>query len=342
MKKVNIFLIISKYLDNRTTYINSSLSFIKILFEKFNYTVNINYINDPDSETIKKNIEDYNKRIDYNVDNENNIFKNQLISLNENQLSNLEKHRKALQDVKANELNIIIEDDIIVTKDYIDNIIKAITHIEKNKDNIDFLILSDFNENNKSELEILKFEFSKILVSKCCYMINKKTADILYDYLNQIKYALRISLSKFLYENQDNLDIYIFNKCTFLEGTKIGLFPSSTKNKNFLSQNNNFIELVKITNNQIIDDNMFIEADKLYKSLEYLNNPDILHIYGLLHFKRNNYEKAQYYMNEAVYTLNKNKGYISKTNEILNNSINMNKYTQNIENLVKEKSKYSV
>ena len=54
MKKVNIFLIISKYLDNRTTYINSSLSFIKILFEKFNYTVNINYINDPDSETIKK------------------------------------------------------------------------------------------------------------------------------------------------------------------------------------------------------------------------------------------------------------------------------------------------
>ena len=97
-------------------------------------------------------------------------------------------------------------------------------------------------------------------------------------------------LSKFLYENQDKLDIYIFNKCTFLEGTKIGLFPSSTKNKNFLSQNNNFIELVKITNNQIIDDNMFIEADKLYKSLEYLNNPDILHIYGLLHFKRNNYD----------------------------------------------------
>ena len=341
MKKINIFLILSKYLDNRTIYINSSLSFIKILFEKYNYTVEINYISDPDNQVIKTDMEKYNNRINYNVENETDFFKNQIISLNENQLSNLEKHRKVFQEVKENELNLIIEDDIIVTKDYIDNIVKSINIIDKKSD-IDLLILSDFINNDNDEIELLKYDLNKLLVSKCCYLINKKTALLLYDYLYNIKYSLRISLSKFLYFNTDKLNIYIFNKCTFLEGTKIGLFPSSTKNKNFLSQNNNFIELVKITNNKIIDDNMFELANKLYLSLEYLNNSDILHIYGLLHFKIKNYEKAQFYINQAVYTLKKNNGYISKSNEILNNSINMNKYTQNIDDFVKEKSKYSI
>tara|TARA_Y100000389_G_scaffold133861_1_gene131350 strand:+ start:401 stop:1426 length:1026 start_codon:yes stop_codon:yes gene_type:complete len=341
MNKINIIIIYTEKLINRTRYINSSLTYLKNTLDNYGYITNFIISKKPDEDDILNNISEYNKRVNYDKD-ENEIFNNLIISLNPCQISNIEKQREALKLTKENELNLIIEDDLIISKDYINNIENLFKKILKNFEN-DILITSDFIDNNKEDLELIDFKnYNKMLITKSSYFINKKTADKLYNYLEVFKYDMKIALTKFIIDNKD-LDVKMLNKCTFLEGTKIGIFLSSTKNTNFLSQNGSYIEFAKIVNNNLIDDEMFNKANELYKTLEYLDNAEIIHIYSILQYKRGNINDAKKYMKEAVLNLYKNKGYISKTNIILNNSINIYQFNQSMLNECKKiKSKYYV
>jgi len=341
MNQINIIVIYTNKLTNRTTYINSSLAYLKKTLDNNGYITNIMISNKPDEEDILKDMDEYNKRVNYDKENDEK-FDNLIISLNVSQISNIEKHRNALKLTKEDQLNLIIEDDLIISKDYIDNIDNLFKMILKDYKS-DILITSDFVNNDEKNLELIDYNnYNKILITKSSYFINKKTADKLYNFLNIFKYDMKISLTKFILDNKD-LDVKLLNKCTFLEGSKIGIFLSSTKNKNFLSQNGNYIEFIKIVNNNIIDDKMYEKADELYKTLEYLDNADIIHIYGILQYKRGNIHEAKKYMKDAVLKLYRNKGFYSKTNDILNNSINICQFNQSLLNECKKnKSKYSV
>lgn len=338
MNKINIIVIYTKKLTNRTHYINSTLAFLKNIIEKNGYNSNIIISSNPDEEDILKDIDQYNKRVNYDKE-DNEKFDNLIVSLNTSQISNIEKHRNALYLSKENELNLIIEDDLIISKDYIDNIDNLFKNIDLKSD---ILITSDFLNNNNN-LELISFnDYNKVLLSKSSYFINKETANKLYNYLNIFKYDMKTALTKFIIDNKD-LNVKLLNKCTFLEGSKVGIFLSSTKNKNFLSQNGNFIEFVKIVNNNPIDDEMYNKACELYKQLEYLDNAEIIHIYGILQYKRGNINEAKEYMKDAVLKLYKNKGFYSKTNDILNNAINISRHNQSFIDECKNKiSKYSI
>jgi len=341
MNKINIIVIHTPNLKNRTHYINSTLTYLKNTLEKNGFISNILISNKPEQEDILKDINEYNKRVNYDKEN-NNIFDNLITSLNVNEISNIEKHRNALKLVKENELNLIIEDDLIISKDYIDNIDNLFKIILTDY-NFDILITSDFVSDEDTNLKLIDFNnYNKVLITKSSYFINKNAADKLYDFLNILKYDMKTALSKFILDNID-LNVKLLNKCTFLEGSKVGIFLSSTKNKNFLSQNGNYIELIKIINNNIIDDNMYNNALKLYKTLEYLDNAEILHLYGILQYKRGNIDEAKKYMKEALLKLDKNYGFFSKTNDILNNAINICQFDQSLLIECKNnKSKYSV
>ena len=340
-KILNIIVVYTKSLTNRTQYINSTLSFLKKLCENNKIKLNIIIVDSPDNNDILNDIDSYNKRVNYDkIDNCE--YNNNIVPLNPNQISNFEKQRNALLKTNENEYNLIIEDDVIISKDYIDNIEILIKNINI-LDNIDVLITSDFIYNDNKNMEIIEFkEYEKLLISKSSYFINKKTANKLFKYTNIFKYDYKISLTKFLKENQSEIKCSISNKCTFLEGSKVGIFGTSLKNKNFLSQNSQYIELAKIVNLNIIDNNIQENANNLYKLLETLENPEIDHIYSLLLYKSNNIDDAKKYINKAIINLKKNKNYCSKSNEILNNAINIYKLNQeNFEECSKLKSKYS-
>lgn len=340
-KIINIIVIYTKSLSNRTQYINSTLTFLKNLCEKHKLKVNIINVDSPNNSDILSDTEKYNKRVNYDKI-ENCEYNNNIIPLNPNQISNIEKQRNALLKVKENEYNLIIEDDVIISKDYIDIIellIKNINILE----NLDILITSDFIYNENKNIELLSFmEYDKILISKSSYFINKKTADKLFESTDIFKYDYKVSLTKFLKNNKDNIDSRILNKCTFLEGSKVGIFGSSLKNKNFLSQNSQYIELAKLVNFNIMDDNIIKNATEIYKSLEKLENPEIDHIYGLIYYKSNDINNTKKYLNKAIINMKKNNNYCSKSNEILNNAINIYKLEQEFfEECKNLKSKYS-
>ena len=340
-KKINIIVIYTKSLNNRIQYINSTLTFLKNLFEKYNQVVNVITIDNPNHSDILNDIEKYNKRVNYDKI-ENCEYNNHIIPLNPNQISNIEKQRNALLKVKEEEYNLIIEDDVIISKDYIENIELLIKNINI-LDNIDILITSDFIYKENKNIELISFkEYDKILLSKSSYFINKKTADKLFEGTDIFKYEYKVFLTKFLKENNDKIDTRILNKCTFLEGSKVGIFGTSLRNKNFLSQNSQYIELAKLVNFNILDDKIIQNATNIYKSLENLENPEIDHMYGLLYYKSNDINNAKHYLNKAIFNIKKNNNYCSKSNEILNNAINIYKLDQEyFDECIKFKSKYS-
>jgi len=203
------------------------------------------------------------------------------------------------------------------------------------------LCTCDFVYDGDDKLKLKSFsDYNKILVSKSSYFINKNMAKKLYDYLDNYKYDMKTTITKFIETN--NFNVKFLNKCLFLEGSKVGIFTSSIKNKNFLSQNTNYIELVKIGSNTTITDENLKMATNIYNMIENLKNPEIYHLYGLIYYKKGDIDNAKKYLTMAANNIKESKAYYDKNNEIINNCINIYKTSQiDIDDFMKHKSIYN-
>jgi len=221
---------------------------------------------------------------------------------------------------------MIIEDDILICDIYIDNIeemIKNIKTIKNDKCDILFLTLNTIND----ESNIIEFnDVYKVLISKSCYFIEPRVCIDLYNSMHTFKVNLKIFLSKSIKDN--NIKAYFYNKNTFIEGSKIGIYPSSTNSQNHLYFNNNYIELFNISNKEIIEKDDIYNAENIYIGSINIESADILNIMGIIYYKYKDYTKAKKYATEALYNLKKNKGYIQRNSNILCNCINIYQYEQ--------------
>jgi tetratricopeptide (TPR) repeat protein len=152
-------------------------------------------------------------------------------------------------------------------------------------------------------------------------------ASNLYDYLSIIKFTIKTSLSKYVYENKNNLQSYILNKHTFIEGSKLGIFSSVVNPSNYQIQNIHYLELIEYYNKYDDDNSVFEKALHLFNQYGK-DNQEFLHLIGLMYYKKNDYNKALEYIKNAVFQFKKKEGYIPQFNEILNNCINMYKFCQ--------------
>lgn len=327
---LNIYLIYTEKLENRQGNINSSLEAIKKICSENNINFKLNIITTPCNDTIDKNIQDYNKRVDYSKFPGDNEYNDYISSLNSYQISNYEKQKNAFKHIidsdnsNNDDIYMIIEDDIIIGKAYLDNIKDLLVNI--NEINWDILFTSLNVINNTQEYIEYKNIYKKLL-SKSCYFIKPKMCKLLYDTMDIFKLRFKHLLCKFI--NDNNYTVLFYNKNTFVEGSKIGLYPSSVNPNNYLYFNNNYIELSKISNKQIIDKEDIIKAMELFNNNNF-DSPDFFNILSILYVKNKDYDNAKKYSLEALECMKRNKGYLQKNSEILNNCINMWKYEQNM------------
>jgi len=351
MVKLNVYVIYSPHLENRQKYINSTIDFIKKTSESAGFIFNINIITDPSKEFIDKNVEVFNKRINYDKypnDSKINTEFNSLVQLlNSSQISNIEKHReiyKHIMDQPDDDIYMIIEDDVVIGQEYIYNIEKLFKNLKDKsfEDDWDvlFTCLPSMKQDGKMKLENIKDSYTT-LMCKSSYFIKPSICKDLYKYTEILKMTLKNCLARFFYENPHIKAMYL-NKHTFLEASKIGILPSSINPNNFLFQNNQFIRLTHISNLPVIKEDDLKEADKLFENAKQIDSADILHIMGIIYYKYKDYSKAREYMTAAVDNLKKNKGYLQQNSEILNNCINMYQFEQeNLEEYIKTVPKYS-
>jgi tetratricopeptide (TPR) repeat protein len=126
-----------------------------------------------------------------------------------------------------------------------------------------------------------------------------------------------------------------------IEGTKIGIYPSSVNSVNYLYFNNEYIGLLKICNKDIITEDDIKDACELYKIVENINSSDIINVMGMIYNKNKNYKEAKKYFIQALNVHKKNYGYLQKNSNILNNCINIFQHDQDmLEECLKVKPKY--
>jgi len=346
MKCINIYTVISQHLDNRTKYINSTLTKIKEISDDLKINIGFFSVSQPNPEYIQENIEKYNNRVDY-TKKEDDVDYN-ITPLNIQTISNIEKHRHILKTIASgdNEINLVLEDDALINIDYVDNIKELLIKLSKNEFTEWDMILTciSFNDREKEIYIDNIVNHTKNILNKSSYLIKPKMAQQLYDYFETFKYNFKTSVSKFMSTHE--CKVCILNKHTFLEGSKLGIFPSSVNTENILYQSKEYMEIQKIIKSiENMDDkekdNATQTAERIYDNVKDFKGPDITYTMGLLYYKLNDYKKAQMYMKDACLKLKTEKGLISKSSSILNNAINIYQYNQYmLEEYKKRKSKY--
>ena len=338
----------SEELENRHATINSSINLIKEICTEKNIEIKINLISEPKKEYVNKCITSFNSSVNYNKFAEDSIFNDLITPLNVNQISNFEKHRYIYKYILDNfkkgdvgDLHLIMEDDVIILNDYIDNIKNFIDVLNNDVNNWDILFTC-LNITNNSDTFLNINEMYNIIISKSCYIIkNLDLCEKLYNNTNTFKLNIKFTISKLIKEG--SFKAVSYNKITFIEGSKLGLYPSSVNPTNYLYLNNNYVMLKQISEKQNLTEDDIKNAEKIYNSSLNISSVDIQNIMGVIYYNYKNYKKAREYMSNSLTNLKKCKGYtIMKNSEILNNSINIYKYDQDmLEEYKQSKSKYS-
>lgn len=353
MIRLNIYLVYSEELENRRTTINSSVSLVKDICQQKNIEMKLHVITEPSKVYINTNISAFNSRVNYDKFADTaSIYNDLIMPLNACQISNFEKHRyiykliagtKTSVDDKVKDIHMIMEDDIIILKDHIENISALIDDLNAGGEDDDWDILFNcLNVVNNPEKFIDINKLYNIIISKACYIIkNAEMCDKLYNATNTFKLNFKLTLSKFLKDH--NYTAMSYNKITFIEGSKLGLYPSSVNPNNYLFLNNNYIALKQIAEKKELTDDDMKNAEKIYKESQNISSIDIQGLMGTIYQNYKDYKKAKEYMSASLSALKKCKGYsIMKNNEILNNTINIYQYDQDmLKECAAVKPKYS-
>lgn len=326
---INIYVIKSNHLQNRWKSIDITVNKVGNLIQSQKMKFSVINITSPTIEDIEKNIADYNSQINLTEEIADEDFKKLQSKFNLAQLSNLLKHKKAYELIKNsnNKHNLIIEDDVLLPDEHYDNFNNCL----KLLNNIEYDILFTCVSNNNEQAKKINVELStvhfKVLPTKSSYFLTPNMASKLYEYLTVIRFTIKGSLAKYVYDNRNELQTYILNKHTFVEGSKMGVFSSVVNPSNFQIQNSNYMQMIDYYNTYDSDNSVFDKALEHYNKTGK-GNPEFLHLIGLMYYKKNDYNKAMEYIKEAVFQFKKKEGYIPQFNEILNNSINMYKFCQ--------------
>lgn len=341
---MDIYIITSEHLKLRFHHLSNQLEKLKGLLNTKGIKYNFIQINKPNYKDIESNIDSFKERINLNKDELiDDDFKNLIAPLNINQLSNFEKHLKALELIKQSntKLNFIIEDDIIIIDEFVNNLLEFLTRITTLDYDIVFTSIS-INDNSADYKFLKSIDYFKVLIAKSSYFITKECAEKLSEYMKKIRFTYKLNLSYYIYENKETIKSYIFNKNIFFEGSKIGVFTTSVNNNNFLYQNGEYVKLTQLVGNtEYLDDNTVKIAEDIYNN-SGKNNPDFQHTLSLIYYKNKNFIKAKEILIEAVNNIKKNEGLLTQQNETLNNCINMHQFEQSdIENVLKLNGIYS-
>ena len=118
-----------------------------------------------------------------------------------------------------------------------------------------------------------------IIISKSCYIIkNLDLCEKLYNNTNTFKLNIKFTLSKTIKES--NFKAVSYNKITFIEGSKLGLYPSSVNPTNYLYLNNNYVILKQISEKQNLTEDDIKNAEKTYSNSLNIQSVDIQNIMG--------------------------------------------------------------
>lgn len=317
---MHLIVIHHEALQNRIPYINGTLDKIK----QIKPDIQIHLITEPSSDNNTKNIQQEKIGIEE--------FDKLLLPINKEQISNIEKHKKALQYVIQNKDDIcwIIEDDAVVSNDYVENLSEFIQALDKGRLDYDILFTCFSIPNSNQPMQCCNTFQYKVIPCKSSYIIKPTIAKNLLLLLDVYKYNMRGMISRFIFDNREWIKSVCMNRHLLLEASKLGMLPTSINYSNMLIYNTDYVSMVKlIGSGEPLDKEMTISHIKAVKKrVGGMESADIYHLIGILYHRLEMYDSARENMERSMEIMVDKKGYVGKYSEILNNLINIYQYNQ--------------
>lgn len=346
MPHLHTILLHSETLPFRKEMYQTTMKVFEEISKKIGYKYHSYTILDHDPLALRSGFSEIEKTIEYNKIGDED-FDKCIQTLNMEQISNFFKQRSALQKVLElaeketgddQHLYVILEDDAMILPEFYQNLSLVLQKPFLEPWDI-LLLCSSLPDKTVTNYQLVDVrQMGKVLPSKEAYAITPETAkEILRDF-QKIHYTYRFQLSHWIYTHPT-----IRVKCptirVSIEGSKVGFVPSSVCENNVLIYNQEFMELFKMMLSGNID---FQKAKQLYKTVEHLKSPEVMHIYGVLLFKLNRKDQAKEMFLEAVNQMIAKNGCINARTELLNNAINIHGMVQeDLEIFRKYPSKYA-
>ena len=322
---INIYLIITeKLFPTRNKYTTSSVEKLCNILNNNNISTSVLKVSKPDTEDLNADILKEVKLEKTGIENIDKFLS--VISLEH--ISNIKKHISCYEKIanSGKDYNLILEDDILITKDYEENILHMINDcLELHINDWDILFCCISTQGTPLANNILSdvYDMYNTLPAKSAYFIKNSIASQLISYIEKLQYSMRGLLNRFIIKNKNKFKFKMYNKHTILEGSKIGLFPTTINNNNILFQNTDYMNLMKLLNSKPLTLVEYDKAKTIVNNLSQLQSPDVYHIMGIICHKINNHKEALEFFEKALKITKEKNGLISKNSELLNNTINL-------------------
>lgn len=316
-------------LRTRQPALHQGIQSMRVAAQKAGFEVIPRLVLRPAMEHIQElaNAKHYDGRIDYSPTGEQD-FDAFIHVLNLQELCNLEKHRRVWQAIVQGEEKGAFPDGVAV---------RAGAHHLVLED--DFTLHPDWETEYAAALRSAKDlvplcagpTLGRIWMSKESYLITPTAAKELLMQTEKVKWNTRGHLSWWAVRNSARVGVPAAR--ITIDGSKVGLFPSSVHAQNPLVYNKDFVDLMGMlaAANEKGDIKAVLTMDELarYEQLALnLKSPDFLALVGAVHHRFGNYARARDLFIIGLQEMPQQGGVLGTNSELLVNAISIFKYLQ--------------
>ena len=338
--QLHIFIIHSEGLTQRATRLHGVIQNMRVAAQYLGFDVRPYFVLKPTSQDILDNQAHYQPKISYDPTGIPELDATiKIVSVEI--LSNFQKHIntwKMISETCDSEkiYYMVIEDDTFLLPDNFAAYVDFLKFIQTNTD-WDLILMGITQSVDNGDKSPICFQDTsklfKLLPAKDAYMITKETAAQLYkDFSDtdttKIKFSMRGQLSWYI-QTHPNLRVRNPSKQVTLDGSKLGLAPTTLHENNLLIFNAEYMQLIEYMNKntEIIKANID-NIRTIYQGVENLESSDVLHLYGILLFRAGLLNESYDIMNKALSSMKEKQGLVNSRSELVNNFIDMCKSMQ--------------
>jgi len=279
---------------------------IRVAAQAAGYEVTPKLVLSPSSADIQTSLKSFEGRIDYSKTGDAE-FDSLIHTLNLQELSNLEKHRKAWSMAAAHPdasaWHLVIEDDATPHGAF------PMGALQTERDMVPLCAPSQ----------------RRTWLSKEAYAIRASAARDLLASTEKIKYNARGHIC--LWATTHSARVFLPAQRAFVDGSKLGLFPSSIHTFNPLIFNKDYVELMREVERE--KTHITLEALKAFEApLAKLPSPDFMYALGKAYENAGSYERARDLLVGAVQEMARQNGILTTTSEVLTSAMDVYKHLQ--------------
>lgn len=342
-----IYLIHTESLTHRAMRVHGAIQALRTVAMKCGYKVKPLIILKPNPTDLQPKLPELNSMVTYDSVGDD-MFDSLRQILSVEAISNIEKHKETWERIyetdsqHVKDLFLVLEDDVFVVPDGLQGFEKVLMHEKENPRIWDLLMLGLCEGGADGQIYRNLRDLIKVLPCKESYFITQQTAKAMYDSWTKYRYIMRTQMSWYIRSNPSLRVYYPTHRC-FLDGSKVGITPSSIHPNNMLIFNREYMDMFSYmskTPAEIQKD--FHKIQSTYKAIEHLRNSDIMHIMGVLTYKTGKVKEAEKILRQAVEENKKQQGILNSRSDLMNNLVQLYEHMQDdLTDIFKTPSKFA-